>query len=88
MFPHNFPTSLIPMVVENTGRGERAYDVFSLLLKERIIFLGTPIDDQVDNLIIAQVLFLASEDPGTDISPYMHPPGGSTRAGSDLCEPL
>lgn len=81
MFPHNFPTSLIPMVVENTGRGERAYDVFSLLLKERIIFLGTPIDDQVANVIVAQLLFLEREDPDKEIRLYVNSPGGVIYAG-------
>jgi len=81
MFPTNFPKSLIPMVVENTGRGERAYDVFSLLLKERIIFLGTPIDDQVANVIVAQLLFLEREDPDKEIRLYVNSPGGVIYAG-------
>ena len=68
--------SLIPMVVEQTGRGERAYDIFSRLLKDRIIFLGGSIDDQVANLIIAQLLFLESEDPEKDIFLYVNSPGG------------
>ncbi len=76
-----FPRSLIPMVVENTGRGERAYDVFSLLLKERIIFLGTPIDDQVANVIVAQLLFLEREDPEKEIRLYINSPGGVIYAG-------
>lgn len=76
-----FPSSLIPMVVENTGRGERAYDVFSLLLKERIIFLGTPIDDQVANVIVAQLLFLEREDPDKEIRLYVNSPGGVIYAG-------
>jgi ATP-dependent Clp protease, protease subunit len=76
--PHNM---LVPMVVEQTSRGERAYDIYSRLLKENIIFLGTPIDDQVANLIIAQMLFLASEDPEKDISLYINSPGGSITAG-------
>ncbi|MEA2639455.1 MAG: ATP-dependent Clp protease, protease subunit [Chloroflexota bacterium] len=71
----------IPMVVESTSRGERAYDVFSLLLKERIVFLGTPIDDFIANLIIAQLLFLEREDPEKDIQLYIHSPGGSVTAG-------
>ena len=72
---------LIPMVVEQTSRGERAYDIFSRLLKERIIFIGTPIDDQVASLIIAQLLFLESEDPTKDIFLYINSPGGSVYAG-------
>ena len=77
----NLPTSLIPMVVENTGRGERAYDIYSLLLKERIIFLGTPINDQVANVIVAQLLYLASEDPKKPIRFYINSPGGGVYAG-------
>src|SRR5947208_3797560 len=72
---------LVPMVVESTNRGERAYDIYSLLLKERIVFLGTPIDDHVANLIIAQLLFLEREDPERDISMYIHSPGGVITAG-------
>jgi ATP-dependent Clp protease protease subunit len=72
---------LIPMVVEQTGRGERSYDIYSRLLKERIIFLGTAIDDNVANLIIAQLLFLQSEDPEKDISVYINSPGGVVTAG-------
>jgi ATP-dependent Clp protease, protease subunit len=72
---------LVPMVVEQTSRGERAFDIYSRLLKENIIFLGTPIDDQVANLIIAQMLFLAAEDPEKDISLYINSPGGSITAG-------
>jgi ATP-dependent Clp protease protease subunit len=73
--------TLIPMVIEQTGRGERAYDIYSRLLKERIIFLGTPIDDNVANLIIAQLLFLAAEDPDKDIAMYINSPGGIVSAG-------
>ncbi len=73
--------SLIPMVIEQTGRGERSYDIYSRLLKERIIFVGTPVNDAVANLIIAQMLFLASEDPQKDISIYLNTPGGSVTAG-------
>jgi ATP-dependent Clp protease protease subunit len=73
--------SLIPMVIEQTGRGERSYDIYSRLLKDRIIFLGTPINDVVANLIIAQLLFLASEDPKKDVSIYLNTPGGSVTAG-------
>ncbi|MDQ7065212.1 MAG: ATP-dependent Clp endopeptidase proteolytic subunit ClpP [candidate division KSB1 bacterium] len=72
---------LIPMVVEQTGRGERAYDIFSRLLKERIIFLGTAIDDNVASLIIAQLLFLEAEDPEKDIALYINSPGGYITAG-------
>ena len=66
---------LVPMVVEQTNRGERAYDIFSRLLKDSIIFIGTPIDDQIANLTIAELLHLESEDPGKDISLYINPPG-------------
>lgn len=76
-----YPNNLIPMVVETTGRGERAYDVFSLLLRERIIFLGTPIDDQVANVIVAQMLFLQREDPDREIRVYINSPGGVIYAG-------
>jgi len=72
---------LVPMVVEQTGRGERAYDIFSRLLKERIVFLGTPIDDTIASLTIAQLLFLESEDPEKDINLYINSPGGSVSAG-------
>ena len=75
------PRALIPMVIESTGRGERAYDIYSLLLKERIVFLGTPIDDNVANLIVAQILFLAREDPEREIRLYIHSPGGVIYAG-------
>lgn len=73
--------AIVPIVIEQTGRGERAYDIFSRLLKERIIFLGTVLDDYEANLIIAQMLFLASEDPQKDISLYINSPGGSLTAG-------
>ena len=72
---------LVPMVIEQTGRGERAYDIYSRLLRDNIIFLGTPIDDTVANLIIAQMLFLAAEDPEKDIQLYINSPGGSITAG-------
>ncbi len=72
---------LIPMVVEQTSRGERAFDIYSRLLNERIIFLGTPIDDQIANLLIAQLIHLESEDPDKDISIYINSPGGSVYAG-------
>src|SRR5881398_2687706 len=74
-------SQLIPMVVEQTNRGERAYDIFSRLLKDSIIFIGTPIDDNVANLVIAQMLFLEAEDPERDISLYINSPGGSITAG-------
>jgi len=73
--------NVIPMVIESSGRGERAYDIYSLLLKERIIFLGTPIDDQVANLIVAQLLFLNHEDPEREINMYINSPGGIIYAG-------
>src|SRR3984957_7593231 len=73
-------TTLVPMVVEQTNRGERAYDIYSRLLKDHIIFIGTPIDDHVANLVTAQLLFLASEDPEKDISVYINSPGGSISA--------
>jgi len=73
--------NLVPMVVEQTGRGERAYDIYSRLLKDRIIFLGGPIDDMVANLVIAQLLFLESEDPDKDIYLYVNSPGGLVTAG-------
>jgi len=73
--------NLVPMVVESTGRGERAYDIYSLLLKERIIFLGTGIDDQVANVIVAQLLFLNHEDPEKEIQMYINSPGGVIYAG-------
>lgn len=73
--------NVIPMVIESSGRGERAYDIYSLLLKERIIFLGTPIDDQVANLVVAQLLFLSREDPDKEIQMYIHSPGGQIYAG-------
>ena len=72
---------LVPIVVEQTGRGERAYDIFSRLLKDRIIFIGTPIDDIVANLVIAQMIFLEGEDPDRDINLYVHSPGGIVSAG-------
>ena len=75
------PSSLIPMVVEQDARGERAYDIYSLLLRERIIFLGTPINDQVANVIVAQLLFLNSQDPDRDINLYINSPGGQITAG-------
>ncbi|UCD93776.1 MAG: ATP-dependent Clp endopeptidase proteolytic subunit ClpP [Candidatus Zixiibacteriota bacterium] len=73
--------TLIPMVVEQTGRGERAYDIYSRLLKDRIIFMGSPIEDHIANLVIAQLLFLEAEDPEKDIYIYINSPGGSVTAG-------
>jgi len=73
--------TLIPMVIEATGRGERAYDIYSLLLRNRIIFLGTAIDDNVANVVVAQLLFLAQQDPEKDISIYINSPGGQITAG-------
>lgn len=72
---------LVPIVVEQTGRGERAYDIYSRLLKDRIIFIGTPIDDTIANLVIAQMIFLEGEDPDRDINLYIHSPGGYVSAG-------
>ena len=77
----NLPQSIVPMVVESTGRGERAYDIYSLLLKERIVFLGTQINDQVANSIIAQLLFLSNQDPEKEIKIYINSPGGVIYAG-------
>lgn len=79
---------LVPMVVEQTSRGERAYDIYSRLLKENIIFLGTPIEDAVANLVIAQMLFLAAEDPERDISLYINSPGGSITAGLAILDTM
>jgi ATP-dependent Clp protease protease subunit len=79
---------LVPMVIEKTGHGERAYDIYSRLLKERIIFLGTGVDDNVANLIIAQLLFLHSEDAKKDISLYINSPGGSVTAGMAIYDTM
>lgn len=79
---------LVPMVVEQTARGERAYDIYSRLLKENIIFLGTPIEDAVANLLIAQFLFLEAEDPERDISLYINSPGGSITAGLAILDTM
>lgn len=81
-------STLVPMVVEQTNRGERAYDIYSRLLKDRIIFLGTAIDDYVANLIIAQMLFLYAEDPDKDISLYINSPGGSITAGMAIYDTM
>ena len=82
------PQAMIPMVIETTGRGERAFDIYSLLLKERIIFLGTPIDDQIANLIVAQMLFLDREDPTKDIKLYINSPGGVIYAGMAIYDTM
>jgi len=79
---------LVPMVVEQTNRGERAYDIFSRLLKDSIVFIGTPIDDQIANLVIAQMLFLAQEDPEKDIQLYINSPGGSITAGMAIYDTM
>lgn len=78
---NSFPANVIPMVTESGARGERAYDIYSLLLRERIVFLGTPINDQIANLIIAQLLYLDREDPDKDISLYINSPGGVISSG-------
>ena len=80
--------SLVPMVVEQTGRGERAYDIYSRLLKDRIIFLGTPIDHHVANLVVAQLLFLESEDPDKDIMIYINSPGGVVESGMAIYDTM
>jgi len=76
-----FNNAVVPMVIESSGRGERAYDIYSLLLKERIIFVGTPIDDQIANLVVAQLLYLSREDSDREISMYINSPGGQIYAG-------
>src|SRR5687768_18597787 len=81
LYTGTLPSSVVPMVIENTGRVERAFDIYSLLLRERIIFLGTPIDDHISNLIVAQLLYLDRENPEQDISLYIHSPGGVITAG-------
>ena len=80
--------ALIPMVIEQTGRGERAYDIYSRLLKERIIFLGTPIDDNIASLVIAQLLFLEAEDPDKDIFLYLNSPGGIVTSGMAIYDTM
>lgn len=84
----NIPTSLVPMVIESNGRGERAYDIYSLLLKERIIMLGTPINDQIANLIVAQLLYLAREDPAKPIRLYINSPGGQVYSGMAIYDTM
>ncbi|HEX8098517.1 MAG TPA: ATP-dependent Clp protease proteolytic subunit, partial [Pyrinomonadaceae bacterium] len=80
--------ALVPMVVEQTSRGERAFDIYSRLLKDNIIFLGTPIDDMISNLIVAQLLFLEAEDPEKDINLYINSPGGSITAGMAIYDTM
>jgi ATP-dependent Clp protease protease subunit len=82
------PRAIVPAVVETTPRGERVYDIYSMLLKERIVFLGTPVDDQVANSIIAQLLHLEREDPERDISMYINSPGGSVHAGLAILDAM
>ncbi len=82
------PQAIVPMVIESTGRAERSFDIYSLLLRERIIFLGTPIDDQVANLIVAQLLYLDREDPDKDINLYINSPGGVIYAGLAIYDTL
>jgi ATP-dependent Clp protease, protease subunit len=83
--PH---AALVPMVVEQTSRGERAYDIYSRLLKDNIIFIGTPIDDVIANLVVAQLLFLEAEDPDKDVSLYINSPGGSITAGMAIYDTM
>lgn len=83
-----YPRNVIPMVIESGARGERAFDIYSLLLRERIVMLGTPINDQVANVIIAQLLYLEREDPDKDISLYIHSPGGVISAGLAIYDTL
>jgi ATP-dependent Clp protease protease subunit len=83
--PHQ---ALVPMVVEQTSRGERAYDIYSRLLKDNIIFIGTPIDDMIANLVVAQLLFLEAEDPDKDISLYINSPGGSITSGMAIYDTM
>jgi ATP-dependent Clp protease, protease subunit len=82
------PSSLIPMVIETTSRGERAYDIYSLLLRNRIVFLGTPINDQVANLIVAQLLYLSAEDSSSPIQMYINSPGGQVYAGMAIYDTM
>ena len=83
-----YPQSLVPMVIETTGHGERAYDIFSLLLRNRIVFLGTPINDQISNLIVAQLLYLNQEDREAPISMYINSPGGAVYAGMAIYDTM
>ena len=82
------PRSLVPMVIETTGRGERAYDIFSLLLRNRIVFLGTPINDQIANLIVAQLLYLSNEDRESPIQMYINSPGGQVYSGMAIYDTM
>jgi len=82
------PKNVIPMVIESSGRGERAYDIYSLLLKERIVFVGTPVDDQVANVIVAQLLFLNREDPEREIQMFINSPGGVIYAGMAIYDTM
>lgn len=84
----NLPSALVPMVIESTGRGERAYDIYSLLLRNRIIMLGTPINDQIANLTVAQLLYLAREDPSKPIRMYINSPGGQVYAGMAIYDTM
>ena len=84
----NLPQSLIPTVVETSGRGERYFDIFSLLLRNRIVFLGTPINDQISNLIVAQLLYLSSEDPEAPIQMYVNSPGGMVYSGMAIYDTM
>jgi ATP-dependent Clp protease, protease subunit len=88
MNTETIPQSLIPMVIETTARGERAYDIYSLLLRNRIIFLGTPINDQVANLIVAQLLYLSAEDSQSPIQMYINSPGGQVYAGMAIYDTM
>jgi len=81
-------STLVPIVIEKTGRGERAYDIYSRLLKDRIVFLGGPINDEMANLVVAQLLFLANEDPKADIHMYINSPGGSVTAGLGVLDTM
>lgn len=85
---NNNPLSLIPTVVETSGRGERFFDIYSLLLRNRIVFVGTPINDQISNLIVAQLLYLSSEDPESPIQMYIHCPGGQVYAGMAIYDTM
>src|SRR5487761_583907 len=87
-FPGPHATTLVPMVVEQTNRGERAYDIYSRLLQDLILFIGTPIDDHVANLVTAQLLFLEAEDPERDIQLYINSPGGSITAGMAIYDTM
>src|ERR1700733_2638111 len=88
MKPNDPQMMLVPMGIEQTGRGERAYDIYSRLLRDNIIFIGTPIDDNIANLVIAQMLFLAQEDPEKDIQLYINSPGGSITAGMAIYDTM